>query len=195
MTPLLKLSHVTKKWRNEDSANRKILVDFKMPSEMSDEEFQAVVVKNNWNARVKYHLYSISMISPDVPVRLCHLVMHAASKLKIFGDDAFCTVTLCCRVGAEVVNYLMVKNCVFFPLGGGCTQLPVHACPLNDETFKNTVVGLLKCSSDTNHQRNYVGDRDGGATLVGLGVSPIALTNGPMGCCLELRPCSSKVSI
>ncbi len=65
--------------RKEDSASKKVLVDFKKPSEMSDKEIRAVVAKNNWNGGVKYNLYSINMISPDKPVILCHLVMHAAS--------------------------------------------------------------------------------------------------------------------
>jgi hypothetical protein len=107
-------------------------------------EFRAVVAKNNWNGGDKYNLYSVNMRSPDKPVRLCHLVMHAASKFKIFGDDAYGKVTLHCRIGAHVVNYLMEKNHVFFPLGSGCTWLPVCARPLNDKTFKNIMVELLK---------------------------------------------------
>jgi hypothetical protein len=40
------------------------------------------------------------------------------------------------------------------------------------------VVDLLKCTSDTNLQRNYVGDGEGDYWLAGLGIPPITLTDG-----------------
>ena len=59
-------------------------------------------------------------------------------------------------------------------------QHPVRARALNDETFKSTVVELLKISSDTNHQRHYVGDCDGDVSLAGLGIPPISFTDGAL---------------
>jgi hypothetical protein len=50
--------------------------------------------------------------------------------------------------------------------------------PLNKETFKSAVVDLLKCTSDTNVQRFYVGDGDGNVEVAGLGIPPAALTDG-----------------
>jgi hypothetical protein len=56
--------------------------------------------------------------------------------------------------------------------------VPVHAWSLNDEKFKAAVIDLLKCTSDVNLQCNYVSDGFGDVELAGLGVPPIALTDG-----------------
>ncbi len=67
--------------------------EFKTPSSMPDEEYNSFLGKSNWTGVVKYSLYSINLHYPDKPIRLCHLLMHTASKLKMFGDDAFGKVT------------------------------------------------------------------------------------------------------
>ncbi len=72
---------------------KKDKVKFKTPSSTSDEEYNSFLGKSNWNGAVKYSLYSINLHCPDKPIRLCHLLMHIASKLKIFGYDAFGKVT------------------------------------------------------------------------------------------------------
>ena len=100
----------------EDPANSKVLVDFKQPSEMSQEEYQSLPAKCNWNGNVKYSLISINN-DPNIPIRLCHLIMLAAFKLKIFGDDAFGKVSSRCKVGAALVNHILKKNFIFFPAG------------------------------------------------------------------------------
>jgi len=51
---------------------------------------------------------------------------------------------------------------------------------LNEETFKSCVIDMLKVSNDTNLQRTYVGDGEGTLELAGLGIPPIALTDGSM---------------
>ncbi len=50
--------------------------------------------------------------------------------------------------------------------------------PLNEEIFKFVVMDLLKCTNDTNMERSYVGDGKGDIHLAGLGIPPIALTDG-----------------
>jgi len=75
--------------KKEDPNNNKVFLDFKKPSEMTTDEYNSVTAKSNWNSNIKYSLYSINKLSEDTPIRLCHLLMHTAFKLKIFGDDAF----------------------------------------------------------------------------------------------------------
>ena len=163
--------------KKEDSLT-KAFVDFKKPSEMTAEEYKLLPAKYNWNSNVKYSLFSINRLSVNAPIRLCHLVMQTAFRLKIFGDDAFGKVSARCKVGAGIVNFLLEKNTVFFPAGAARSRLPVCVRPLNEETFKSAVTELTKCTSDTNLQRNYVGDGDGEPHLAGLGIPPIALTSG-----------------
>ncbi len=112
------------------------------------------------------------------PIRLYHLFMQTAFRLKIFGDDALGKVTTRCKVGAGIVNFLLEKNTVFLSAGAAGSCLPVYVRPLNDETFKSAVTELMKCTSDTNLQRNYVGDGNGDPQLAGSGIPPIALTSG-----------------
>ena len=161
----------------EDPANSKVLVDFKRPSEMSQEEYQSLPAKCNWNGNVKYSLISINK-DPEILIRLCHLIMLAAFKLKIFGDDAFGKVSSQCKVGAAIVNHILEKNFIFFPAGAVRSRYPVCVRPLNEEIFKFVVMDLLKCTNDTNVQRSYVGDGKGDIHLAGLGIPPIALTDG-----------------
>ena len=56
----------------EDPANSKVLVDFKRLSEMSQEEYQSLPAKCNWNGNVKYSLISINN-DPNIPIRLCNI--------------------------------------------------------------------------------------------------------------------------
>jgi hypothetical protein len=104
--------------------------------------------------------------------------MHLAFKLKIFGDDAFGKVSSRCKVAAKAVNHLLEVNTVFFPAGSIRAKIPLRVHPLNEETFKSAVVDLLKCTNDTSVQRFYVGDGDGNVEVAGLGIPPVALTDG-----------------
>lgn len=70
----------------------------------------------------------------------------------------------------------MEKNNVFFIWE--CNHLPIHTCPLNEETFKSAVTDLLKYINETNLQCHYVGDGVGSTELAGLGLPPGALTGG-----------------
>jgi hypothetical protein len=98
--------------KNEDKS------DFKGQMELTAAEYTSILPKLNWNFSVKYSLLSINM---DLlkPIRLCHLLLFTASKLKVFGDDAFGKVTSRCKVAAAVVNYLMEVNRVFFSVTAG----------------------------------------------------------------------------
>lgn len=166
--------------KKEDPSNPKVYLDFKKPSEMTVEEFLLLPAKSNWNSNIKYCCHSINKFSVDHPVRLCHLLMLLAFRLKIFGDDAFGKVASWCKLGASIVNLLMEKNTVFFPSGSIRNRQPVHVRLLNDETFKSAVVELLKCTNDTNLQRHYVGDGAGNEELAGLGIPSSALTVGSL---------------
>jgi hypothetical protein len=125
---------------------------------------------------VKYSFYSINInqSSANAPVTICHHLMQTAFRLKIFGDDAFGKVSACCKVGSSIVNYLLEKNLVFFPAGAVRACVPVCLRTLNEETFKAAIIELTKCRSDTNHQRNYVGDGSR------LRPSTISLTDGKL---------------
>ncbi len=67
----------------------KVLVDFKKPLEITLDEFKSLPAKYNWSSHMKFSLYSINKFSADLSIRLCHLLMVLAWRLKIFGDDAF----------------------------------------------------------------------------------------------------------
>ena len=95
------------------------------------------------------------------------LLILTTLRLKIFGDDAFGKVSARCKVGLGIINYLLEKNLVFFPAGAVRAHVPVCLRPLNEETFKAAILELTKCTSDTNHQCNYVGDGDGEPHLAG----------------------------
>ncbi len=151
--------------------------DFKKPLEMTTAEYNSVTSKLNWNARVKYSLFSINS-DPLHPIRLCHLLLLTAYKLKVFGEDAYGKVTSRCKVAATIINYLLEKNRVFFPVNSGRQRVPTRVRLINDETFKSAVVDLVKCSSDTTLQRHYVGDGHGDVAVAGLGLPPSALTDG-----------------
>jgi len=157
--------------KNEDRS------DYKRPMELSAAEYSSIIPKLNWNFSVKYSLCSINM---DLikPIRLCHLLIFTASKLKVFGDDAFGKVTSRCKVAAAVVNYLMEKNRVFFAVASGRQRVPGRVRLINEETFKSAVVDIAKCVADANLQRHYVGDGDGDVEVAGLGLPPSALTDG-----------------
>ena len=99
----------------EDPANSKVLVDFKQPSEMSQEEYQSLPAKCNWNGNVKYSVISIKK-DHNFLIRLCHLIMLPAFKLKIFGDDAFGKISSQCKVGTTIVKHILEKNFIFFLL-------------------------------------------------------------------------------
>jgi len=163
--------------KREDPISKEV-VDFKKPSEMTVEEYKQLPAKYNWNSNVKYSLLSINKNSENTPIQLCHLLMVTAFRLKVFGDDAYGKVSAHCRNGAAIVNLLLQTNMVFFPAGAARFRTPVCVRPLNEETFKAAVVELAKCTSDTNLQRNYVGDGDGDPSLAGLGIPPIALAAG-----------------
>jgi hypothetical protein len=152
----------------EDPTNAKVMVDFKVPSEMTLVEYKSLPAKNNWQSNIKYSLYGINRDDADAPICLCHLIMVMAYKLKVFGDDAFGKVSSHCKVGATVINRILEDNLIFFPAGAARSRLSVRARALNEETFKSCVVDVLKVSSDTNLQRTYVGDGEGNLELAGL---------------------------
>jgi hypothetical protein len=91
---------------------------------MTVKKFLLVSAKSNWNSNIKYCFHSITKFSADHPVRLCHLLMLLADRLKILGDDAFGKVASRCKLGASIVNFLMEKH-TFFPSGA---NLSVHIC-------------------------------------------------------------------
>ena len=85
--------------KKEEPLGSKQFVDFKTPSEMSVEEYQSLPAKNNWNSNIKFSLFSVNKVDMEAPVHLCHLPLHLAYKLKIFGDDAYGKVSalqVCC---------------------------------------------------------------------------------------------------
>jgi hypothetical protein len=110
--PLLVKPYYNDVAKNEDKT------DFKRPLEMSVTEYNSVAAKLNWNATVKYSLFSINP-DPLQPIRLCHLLLLTAYKLKNFGEDAYGKVTARCKVASTIVNYLLEKNWVFFPVASG----------------------------------------------------------------------------
>jgi hypothetical protein len=176
--PLLIKPYYDEMVKKEEGEGAKVFVDFKKPSEMIAEDYTTIVSKSNWNINIRYSLFSINKASEAVPIRLCHLLMHLAFKLKIFGNDAFGKVSSRCKVAANAVNHLLEVNTVFFPAGSVRAKIPLCVCPLNKETFKSAVVDLLKCTNNTNVQRFYVGDGDGNVEVAGLGIPPAALTDG-----------------
>ena len=104
--------------------------DFKRPLEMTSAEYLSVTPKLNWNATVKYSLFSISS-DPLILIRLCHLLVFTAWKLKIFGEDAYGKVTARCKVGSNIINYLLEKNRVFFPVTAGRQRVPTRVRSIN----------------------------------------------------------------
>jgi hypothetical protein len=87
--------------KNEDKT------DYKKPSELLLVEYKALVSRTNWNFNVKCSLFSINIAAAGKPVHLCHLLMYAAYKLKVFGEDAFGKVTTNCKTVASIMNYLL----------------------------------------------------------------------------------------
>jgi hypothetical protein len=77
--------------------------DYKLPLALTVEEYRAIPPKTNWNSGVKFSFYSVNM-SQVAPICLCHLLIHTAFKLKIFGEDAFNKVTAHCKAGANVTH-------------------------------------------------------------------------------------------
>jgi hypothetical protein len=67
----------------------KVFVDFKKTSEITLDEFKSLPAKYNWSSQVKFSLNSINKLSAVAPIRLCHLLVVVAWRLKIFEDDAF----------------------------------------------------------------------------------------------------------
>jgi hypothetical protein len=169
--PMLIKPYFNEMIRNEDKS------DFKRPMELMNEEYLSLQPKLNWNFSVKYSLFSINM-DLQKPIRLCHLLILTASKLKVFGDDAFGKVTSRCKVAEAVVNVLLLKNRILFPVAVGRQRLPARVRLINEEIFKSTIVDVVKCIADANLQRHCVGDGAGSAALAGFGLPPSALTDG-----------------
>lgn len=139
----------------------KVFQDFKKPSQMMVQDYVAIPDKSSWNSNIEYSFHSINKESMDAPTGLCHLLMHAAFKLQIFGDDAHRKLSTRCKVAANVVSNLLERNTVFLSDGSVKTRLPSYVCPKNQETFKSAVVELLICTNDTNVQHHYIGDGEG----------------------------------
>jgi hypothetical protein len=139
--------------KNEDKS------DFKRLMELTAAEYITILPKLNRNFSVKYSLLSINMDLMK-PIHLCHLLLCTASKLKVFGDDAFGKVTSRCNVAAAVVNYLMEVNRVFFSVTAGQQRVPGCVRQINAETFKSAVMDIIKCVGDANIQHHHVGDGD-----------------------------------
>ncbi len=102
-------------WHGEKGGpnNKSSCIDFKKPSEINLDEFKSLPAKYNWSSQVKFSLNSINNLSADAPIRLCHLLMVVAWRLKFFGDDAFGKVAARCKVGASIINHLMEKILCF----------------------------------------------------------------------------------
>ncbi len=75
-----------------DMIKKEAKSDFKRPLEMMTAEYLSVTPKLNWNATEKYSLFSISS-DPLSLIRLCHLLVFTACKLKVFEEDAYGKVT------------------------------------------------------------------------------------------------------
>jgi hypothetical protein len=87
--------------------------DFKLPSELTLDEYTKIPPKLTWNINVKYSKFSINMVSSEAPICLCYLLIITAYKLKVFGKDAFGKVASRCKAAAAVINYLLEQNRVF----------------------------------------------------------------------------------
>jgi hypothetical protein len=111
------------------------------------------------------------MVSSEAPIRLCHLLIIAAYRLKVFGEDAFGKVASRCKAAVAVINYLLEQNRVFYPVSSGRQRIPACLQSLSDETFKVAVV-------DTNLQHHYVGVGDISSGVSGFGLTTGALTSG-----------------
>jgi len=97
--------------KREDPISKEV-VDFKKPSQMTVEEYKQLPAKYNWNSNVKYSLLSINKNSGNAPIRLCHLLMVTAFRLKVFGDDAYgkanAPVILICK-GTTLVTVMEIQ--------------------------------------------------------------------------------------
>ena len=58
--------------------------DYKLPLALMVEEHRAIPPKTNWDLGVKFSFYSVNM-SQVAPFHLCHLLIHAAFKLRYSG--------------------------------------------------------------------------------------------------------------
>jgi hypothetical protein len=146
----------------------KVFQDFKKQSMMTTDGYNSDPAKSNWSSNIKYSCHSTNKETADLPVRLCRLLMLTAFKLKIFGDDAYGKVSTQCKVGANKANNLLERNRVFFPAGSTRARLPLRLRPLNEETIKAAIVELLRCTSNTNLQRYYIGDGEGKMAVAGF---------------------------
>jgi hypothetical protein len=106
--------------KNEDKSN------FKLPSELTVDEYIKIPPKLTWTLNVKYSKFSINMISSETPFCLCHLLMFTAYKLKVFGEDAFGKVASRCKATTVVINYLLEQNHVFYPVSSGRQRIPAR---------------------------------------------------------------------
>jgi hypothetical protein len=108
-----------------DMIKKEDKIVFKRPLEMMTAKYLSVTPKLNWNATVKYSLFSISSY-PLSLIHLCHLLVFTAGKLKVFGEDAYGKVTAQCKVGSQIINHLLEKNHVFLPVTAGCQHVPTR---------------------------------------------------------------------
>lgn len=67
----------------------KVYTEIKMLSPLSMEDYATVTAKSNRNNNITYSLHSMGSVPPDIPIRICHTIMHLAFNFKIFGADAF----------------------------------------------------------------------------------------------------------
>jgi hypothetical protein len=117
--------------------------DFKLPSELTTDEYTKILPKLTWNIHVKYIKFSINMVSSEAHICLCHLLIITAYRLKVFGEDAFGKVASRCKAAAVVINYLLEQNPVFYPVSSGRQRIPTRLQSLSDETFKAAI--FLSC--------------------------------------------------
>jgi hypothetical protein len=66
--------------KNEDKS------DFKLPYELTVDEFHNIPPKLTWILNYKYSKFSINMLSSEAHIHLGHLLIFTAYNLKVFGE-------------------------------------------------------------------------------------------------------------
>jgi hypothetical protein len=118
--PATVVSYYNDMIKNDDKSH------FKLPSELTLDEYTKIPPKLTWNINVKYSKYSINMVSSEAPIHLCHLLIMTAYRLKVFDEDAFGKVASQCKAAAVVINYLLEQNRVFYPVSSGRQRIPAR---------------------------------------------------------------------
>lgn len=132
--------------------------DYKRPSEMTVDEYLSFTPKPIWGHSVKFSTFSISC-DTSVLIRFFDLLVLTAVRLEVFEVDGKVDPNSC-ELAANVVNYILESNRVFFPVILGGVQVTSKVI-VNRAKFLDAVRNIVRVIYGGVSRSHYMEDDAG----------------------------------